>query len=48
MKLTSFRRKDQTQLEDMVSVGLIDRTWIGKDPTVLAQRFAEILDTPES
>lgn len=47
MKLTSFRRKDQTHLEDMVSVGLIDRTWIGKYQTVLAQSLAEILDTPE-
>ena len=48
MKLTSFRRKDQTHLEDMVSVGLIDRTWIIKYPTILAQRLAEILDTPEN
>jgi len=30
MKLTAFRRKDQTHLEDMISVGLIDRTWIEK------------------
>jgi len=48
MKLTSFRRKDQTHLEDMISVGLIDRTWISKYQTVLAQRLAEILDTPEN
>jgi hypothetical protein len=47
MKLTSFRRKDQTHLEDMVSVGLIDRSWISKYQTILAQRLAEILDTPE-
>ena len=48
MKLTSFRRKDQTHLEDMASVGLIDRTWISRYQTVLAQRLAEILDTPET
>ena len=29
MKLTSFRRKDQTHLEDMVSVGLISRVRVG-------------------
>lgn len=48
MKLTSFHRKDQTHLEDMINVGLIDRTWIIKYPSVLAQRLAEILDTPEN
>jgi len=48
MKLTSFRRKDQTHLEDMISVGLIDRTWMSKYQPGLAQRLAEILDTPEN
>ena len=27
MKLTSFRRKDQVHLQDMLEVGLIDATW---------------------
>ena len=48
MKLTSFCRKDQTHLEDMASVGLIDRTWISKYQPVLGQRLAEILDTPDN
>lgn len=47
MKLTSFRRKDQTHLEDMIGVGLIDRTWIDKFQPALALRLTEIFDTPE-
>ena len=27
MKLTSFRRKDQVHIQDMIGVGLIDATW---------------------
>jgi hypothetical protein len=46
MKLTSFRRKDQTHLEDMVDVGLVDRTWLSRLPGNLSARLAEILDTP--
>ena len=42
MKLTSFRRKDQTHLEDMISVGLIDRTWIEKYQQNLGNRLTEI------
>jgi len=47
MKLTSFRRKDQTHLEDLIGVGLIDRSWIDRVPQVLSQRLAEIFDSPE-
>ena len=46
MKLTSFRRRDQTHLEDMIGVGLIDRTWIDKFQPALAQRLTQIFDTP--
>ncbi len=34
MKLTSFRRKDQTHLEDMIGVDLIDRSWIERVPQI--------------
>ena len=47
MKLTSFRRKDQTHLEDMIGVGLIDRSWIERVPSDLSHRLAEIFDSPE-
>jgi len=47
MKLTSFRRKDQVHLQDMLGVGLIDATWRDRLPPELAARLQEILDNPE-
>lgn len=47
MKLTSFRRKDQVHLLDMIGVGLIDGTWTNQLPADLAARLQELLDTPE-
>lgn len=47
MKLTSFRRKDQVHLQDMIEVGLIDATWPARFPPQLAERLQLILDTPE-
>ena len=48
MKLVSNRRKDQVHIEDLIGVGLIDRSWIAKLPPPLAQRLQGILDTPEA
>jgi len=47
MKLTSFRRKDQVHLQDMIDVGLIDASWVSRFPPELAERLQLILDTPE-
>jgi hypothetical protein len=47
MKLTSFRRKDQVHLLDMLDVGLIDRSWVDRVPEQLAKRLQELLDQPE-
>lgn len=47
MKLTSFRRKDQVHLQDMIGVGLIDQSWTTKLPPELAARLQEILDDPD-
>lgn len=47
MKLTSFRRKDQVHLQDMMSVGLIDETWLTRVPVALRARLQELLDDPE-
>jgi hypothetical protein len=47
MKLTSFRRKDQVHLFDMIGVGLIDTTWPARFPPPLAVRLQELLDNPE-
>jgi hypothetical protein len=46
MKLTSFRRKDQVHIQDMISVGLIDASWVKRFPPELASRLQELLDDP--
>lgn len=47
MKLTSFRRKDQVHLLDMLEVGLIDATWTNRFGLELAARLQQLIDTPE-
>lgn len=47
MKLTSFRRKDQVHLLDMLDVGLIDAEWRNRLPLELADRLQELLDNPD-
>lgn len=47
MKLTSFRRKDQVHVLDLIEVGLIDRTWLDRLPPALAERLQELLDNPD-
>lgn len=46
IKLTAFRDKDRTHLRDLISVGLLDATWIPRLPPTLATRLQSILDTP--
>lgn len=47
MKLTSFRRKDQVHLQDMISIGLIDESWLDRLSPELGARLKELLDDPE-
>ncbi len=47
MKLTSFRRKDQVHLLDMIDVGLLDDSWLARLPAELATRLRELLENPE-
>jgi hypothetical protein len=47
MKLTSFHRKDQVHLQDMLDVGLIDATWKPRFSAELATRLQHLIDTPE-
>jgi hypothetical protein len=47
MKLTSFRRKDQVHLLDLLGVGLIDAAWLPRLPPNLAARLQALIDTPE-
>jgi hypothetical protein len=46
IKLTAFRDKDRTHLRDLIDVGLIDASWLGRLPAPLAERLKSILDTP--
>lgn len=48
MKLTSFRRKDQVHLLDMLEVGLIDASWTKRLSPSLAARLQELVDSPEA
>ncbi len=48
MKLTSHRLKDRVHLQDMISVGLIDATWLERFAQPLRERLKELLDNPES
>lgn len=47
MKLTSFRRKDQVHLLDMIEVGLVDASWPARLPAELGARLQHLLDTPD-
>lgn len=47
MKLTSFRRKDQVHLLDLISIGLIDATWLDRLSPNLQVRLQELLDDPD-
>jgi hypothetical protein len=47
MKLTSFRLKDRVHLQDLIGVGLIDRSWLAQLPPELASRLQEVLNNPE-
>jgi hypothetical protein len=47
MKLNSYRRKDQTHLQDMIGVGLIDATWPARFEPSLGERLQTLLDDPD-
>lgn len=47
MKLTSFRRKDQVHVQDMLAIGLIDPTWVARFSGDLQKRLQELIDTPD-
>ncbi len=46
MKLIANRDKDRTHLRDMLELGMIDESWIGKYPPELAARLQHLIDTP--
>ncbi|NLF07750.1 MAG: nucleotidyltransferase family protein [Pirellulaceae bacterium] len=47
MKLTSYRRKDQMHLLDLIDIGMIDAAWTARFPPELAARLQELLDNPD-
>lgn len=47
MKLTSFHDKDRVHIRDMISVGLIDASWLDRLGPQLRIRLKELLDDPE-
>ena len=47
MKLTSFRRKDQVHILDMISIGIVDDTWLSLFSQELQVRLQELLDDPD-
>ena len=47
MKLNSFRRKDQTHLLDMLSLGLVDASWLPRLVPEHAARLQQLIDDPD-
>jgi hypothetical protein len=47
MKLTSYRRKDQVHLLDLLGVGLIDASWPARFSPELATKLQQLMDTPD-
>ena len=47
MKLNAYRRKDQVHLLDMISLGMIDESWLGLYPQYLSLRLQELLNDPD-
>lgn len=46
MKLTSYRRKDQVHIQDLIRIGLIDATWPARFIPELAARLQVLIDDP--
>jgi hypothetical protein len=47
MKLNSYRLKDRVHLLDMISIGIIDESWLNRYSPILAARLQELLDNPD-
>ena len=47
MNLTSHRRKDHVHLLDLIDVGLIDESWVGRLPQGLAERLRTLIENPD-
>ncbi len=47
MKLNAFRDKDRVHLRDMISLEMIDVSWLDRYPQPLRSRLNELLDDPD-
>jgi hypothetical protein len=47
MKLNALRRKDQVHLLDMISLGIIDQSWLDRYPERLRLRLEVLLNDPD-
>ena len=47
MKLNSFRDKDRVHLRDMISLGLVDESWLTRYQDRLQDRLRFLLDDPD-
>ena len=47
MKLNAFRRKDQVHILDMISLGMVDESWLDRFPQRLRLRLKELLEDPD-
>ena len=47
MKLTSFRDKDRVHIRDMISIGIIDESWLDRFSDELRVRLEELLNDPD-
>lgn len=47
MKLNAFRDKDRVHLRDMISLGMIDSSWLDRLPAPFKTRLSELLADPD-
>ena len=47
MKLNAFRDKDRVHLRDMISLGLIDSSWLARYPEPFQKRLQDLLNDPD-
>lgn len=47
MKLTSFRDKDRVHVRDLISIGLIDESWLERLSPKLQLRLGELRNDPD-
>lgn len=47
MKLTAYRDKDRVHLRDMIEIGQVDHSWLGRVPASLRDRLQALLDDPD-